>query len=178
MSSPSVFEFIPRGAIIHTFLVDKTNIVQGFPKPELYGTNNDPHFGRTIGRVANRIKGAKLDSLNGKSYSLVANENTNSLHGGSKGWGTLLWDGPKPVGVRTIPGLSGVPLNGGESVSFTLTSKDGDEGFPGTVEASVIYTVGTQTTADGKEAVVLGIEYEAKLVGDADETVINMTNHS
>ena len=45
------------------------------------------------------------------------------------------------------------------------------------MEASVVYTVGKQVQ-DGKEVIVLGIEYEAELVGDADETVINMTNHS
>jgi aldose 1-epimerase len=41
-----------------------------------------------------------------------------------------------------------------------------------------MYTAGTQKTTDGKEIAVLGIEYEAELVGGAEETVINMTNHS
>lgn len=153
------------------------NIVQGFPDQSHYQSHNDPFFGETIGRVANRIKGARLEGLNGgKTYSLAANNGPNNLHGGVVGWGKKIWNGPTPVGVRAIPGVEG-PVDGGESVKFTLVSPDGDEGFPGTVEASVVYTVGKQVK-DGKEVVVLGMEYEAELVGGADETAINMTNHS
>lgn len=68
--------------------------------------------------------------------------------------------------------------SGGESVRFSLTSDDGDEGFPGTVEVSVVYTAGKKTEGDGREVTVLGMEYEATLVGGAEETVVNMTNHS
>ncbi|KAI9147721.1 Bifunctional protein [Paramyrothecium foliicola] len=169
------FTFLPLGAIIQTFVVNGTNIVQGFPTQDQYVQHNGPYFGETIGRIANRIKGAKLDDVNGKSYELIANEGPNSLHGGKEGWGKRIWDGPKPVGTREIPGVEG--LKGGESVEFSLVSEDGDQGYPGTVETKVIYTTGTQDV-NGKEAVVLGIEYEAKLVGGADETVINLTNHS
>ncbi|OBT82339.1 hypothetical protein VE02_08808 [Pseudogymnoascus sp. 03VT05] len=178
MASPAAFEFLPLGAIIQTFNVGKTNIVQGFPTAELYQKYNGPFFGETIGRVANRIKGAKLDSLNGKSYALAANNGPNSLHGGDIGWGKREWAGPTPVGQREIPGLEGGKLTGGESVKFTLKSHDGEEGFPGDLEVSVIYTAGTQLTPEGKEVNVLAMEYQAELVGGADETVINMTNHS
>ncbi|KAB5545775.1 galactose mutarotase-like domain-containing protein [Coniochaeta sp. 2T2.1] len=172
----SEISFLPLGAIIQSLRVGDVDIVQGFPSQSLYESHNDPYFGETIGRVANRISNAKLDSLNGgKSYALAANNGPNNLHGGVVGWGKKIWDGPKPVGVKQIPGVAG--LDGGESVKFTLTSPDGDEGFPGTVEASVVYTAGKQTQ-DGQEVVVLGIEYEAELTGGADETVINMTNHS
>ncbi|KAB5518118.1 galactose mutarotase-like domain-containing protein [Coniochaeta sp. 2T2.1] len=172
----SEISFLPLGAIIQSLRVGDVDIVQGFPSQSLYESHNDPYFGETIGRVANRISNAKLNSLNGgKSYALAANNAPNSLHGGVVGWGKKIWDGPKPVGVKQIPGVDG--LEGGESVKFTLTSPNGDEGFPGTVEASVVYTAGKQTQ-DGKEVVVLGIEYEAELTGGADETVINMTNHS
>jgi aldose 1-epimerase len=168
--------FLPLGAIIQELRVGGVNIVQGFPEQSHYQSHNDPYFGETIGRVANRIKGARLENLNGgKVYSLAANNGPNNLHGGVVGWGKKIWNGPSPVGVRQIPGIEG--LDGGESVKFTLTSEDGDEGFPGTVEVSVVYTVGKQVQ-DGKEVVVLGMEYEAELVGGADETVINMTNHS
>ena len=69
-------------------------------------------------------------------------------------------------------------LEGGESVEFTLRSEDGDEGYPGTVDAKVTYTAGTQKEG-GKDVKVLGIEYEVKLVGDAvEETAVNVTNHS
>jgi aldose 1-epimerase len=179
MSSLSAdFEFLPLGAIIQSFLVGKINIVQGFPTQALYQSHNTPYFGETIGRVANRIKRGEIKSLNGKSYSLATNNGPNALHGGVAGWGKKIWNGPKPIGLRSIPGLEGGKFEGGESVKFTLRSEDGDEGYPGTVEASVIYTTGTQTTQDGKEVRVLGIEYEAELVGGAEETVISMTNHS
>lgn len=69
-------------------------------------------------------------------------------------------------------------MEGGESVVFKLKSEDGDEGYPGTVNVSCTYTAGTQTSADGKEVRVLGFEYEVELVGGADETVVNVTNHS
>jgi aldose 1-epimerase len=84
------------------------------------------------------------------------------------------------VGVREIPGLhEGGKLEGGESVKFTLRSEDGDEGYPGTVETSVLYTAGTQKSAEGKEVRVLGIEYEVQLVGnEVEETAVNVTNHS
>jgi aldose 1-epimerase len=168
--------FLPLGAIIQELRVGGVNIVQGFPEQSQYQSHNAPFFGETIGRVANRVKGAKLDSLNGgKTYTLTANDGSNNLHGGVVGWGKRIWNGPTPVGVRQIPGVEG--LDGGESVKFSLVSEDGDEGFPGTVEATVVYTVGKQVQ-DGKEVIVLGIEYEAELVGGADETVINMTNHS
>ncbi|KAI2631282.1 galactose mutarotase-like protein [Xylaria nigripes] len=169
--------FLPLGAIIKSFVVGGMNIVQGFPTQELYEAHNRPYFGETIGRVANRISNAKINSMNGgKSYSLAANEGPNTLHGGPKGWGKRIWDGPKPIGIRSIPGLAGA-LQGGESVQFTLRSEDGDEGFPGEVLAKVIYTTG-KIREGNKEAVVLGMEYEAELVGGAEETVINMTNHS
>ena len=58
LSAP--FQFLPLGAIIQTFLVGKVNIVQNFPKQSLYQSHNDPYFGETIGRVANRIKGGKI----------------------------------------------------------------------------------------------------------------------
>ncbi|KAI1851329.1 hypothetical protein JX265_000437 [Neoarthrinium moseri] len=167
---------LPLGAIIQSLTVAGVNIVQGFPTQELYKSHNGPYFGETIGRVANRTKNAKIDSLNGgKSYTLAANNGPNNLHGGIVGWGKRVWEGPKRVGIRNIPGVDG--LQGGESVEFTLKSEDGDEGFPGEVLVKVVYTSGTQNV-DGNTVTVLGMEYEAELTGGADETVINMTNHS
>lgn len=177
MSSPA-FAFLPTGAIIQSFVVGKTNIVQGFPSESQYPTHNSPYFGETIGRVANRIAGGVIQSLNGKSYKLAANDGPNALHGGPKGWSKKVWSGPELVGTKTIDGLEGA-LEGGESVKFSLKSDDGDEGYPGTVLTTVLYTTGTQKTAEGREVRVLSMEYEAQLVGDGvDETVINLTNHS
>lgn len=180
--SEPAFSFLPLGATIQTFRVGGTNIVQGFPTQDLYVSHNDPYFGETIGRVANRIGGARLDSLNGgRSYALAPNNGPNNLHGGVVGWGKRVWDGPTPVGVQDVEGLKAATgsglAEGGESVRFTLTSEDGDEGFPGEVKATVTYTAGTQRE-HGRDVTVLGIEYEAELVGGAEETVINMTNHS
>lgn len=169
--------FLPLGAIIQSFKVGGVDIVQGFPTQELYASHNSPHFGATIGRVANRISNAKIEGLNGgKTYSFVANNGPNTLHGGNVGWGKRIWKGPNPVGLRKIPGIEG-ELKGGETVEFTLTSEDGDEGFPGEILVKVFYTAG-KVIENGKEVTVLGQEYEAELTGGAEETVINMTNHS
>jgi aldose 1-epimerase len=178
MATDAPFSFLPLGAIIQSFIVGKTNLVQGFPKQEQYVSHNAPYFGETIGRVANRISDGKIDSLNGKSYSLAQNNGPNSLHGGLEGWGKKIWKGPAPVGIRKIDGLEG-QLEGGESVKFTLRSDDGDQGYPGTVDVSVVYTAGTQKSESGKEVKVLGIEYQVELVADeVEETVVNVTNHS
>ncbi|KFY41204.1 hypothetical protein V495_05025 [Pseudogymnoascus sp. VKM F-4514 (FW-929)] len=178
MAASAPFQFLPLGAIIQTFQVGRTNVVQGFPTAELYEKFNSPYFGETIGRTANRIKGAKIEFLNGKSYCLAANDGPNNLHGGVKGWGKRVWNGPLQTGNKEIPGLKGEKFAGETSVKFTLRSEDGDEGFPGDVDATVTYTTGTQVAPDGKKVHILAIEYQAELVGSADETVINMTNHS
>ncbi len=168
--------FLPFGTPIQSINVSGINLVQGFPEQSQYESYNEPYFGETIGRIANRTKGAKLDNLNGgKTYTLAANNGPNNLHGGIIGWGKKIWKGPTPVGIRAVPGIG--DIEGGESVKFSHVSPDGDEGFPGTVEVSVVYTVGTQQQ-DGKEVLVLAFEYEAELVDGADETVVNLTNHS
>lgn len=173
--SDAPIAFLPFGATIQTFKVKGINIVQGFDTQEQYAKYNGPYFGETIGRVANRISGAQVDNLSSKAWPLVNNDRGNTLHGGTTGWGKRIWSGPKPVGLREVPGVEG--LQGGESVEFTLVSEDGDEGFPGKVEVKVVYTSGTVTNEAGKEVLVLGIDYEAKLV-EGEETAINMTNHS
>lgn len=161
--SESAFKFLSQGALLQEFIVDGTNIVLGFPTPELYRSHNAPYFGETIGRTTNRIRDAKINDLNGKEYALYANDGPNCLHGGKEGWGKRAWDGPKPVN-----------RNGREGVYFSYLSKDGEEGYPGTVEGRVWYTAGKE---DGGKT-VLEIEYEAELVGDeCEETVIGMTNH-
>ena len=181
-SSPAPFQFLPLGAIIQAFLISKINIVQSFPTQALYSAHNAPFFGETIGRVANRIAGAKINNLNGKEYKLAANNGVNALHGGVVGWGKRVWEGPILKERRGIVGLEGGELGkgfeGGESVKFQLRSEDADEGYPGTVDVSVLYTAGTQKEG-GKEVRVLGIEYEVQLVGEeVEETVVNVTNHS
>jgi aldose 1-epimerase len=117
-------------------------------------TAKHPFYGVTAGRFANRIAAGRF-SLSGKEYSLATNDGANHLHGGAKGFNTYVWrsessEGPKGAGVK-----------------FSRTSPDGEEGYPGTLEASVSFTL----SADG----ALSIAYDART--DA-ETVVNLTNHA
>lgn len=163
----SVFTFLPLGAIIQKIQVRGLNIVQNFPTADLYRAYNEPYFGETIGRVANRISGAKINDLNGKSYPLAANNGPNSLHGGKLGWGKCQFEGPFSV-----------EHDRQQSVMFKYISPDGEEGYPGTVEVRVYYTASTGQQ-DGKQVTILKVEYEAELVGkeDIQETAVAMTNH-
>ena len=145
MADDSPVELLPLGAIIQTLRVAGQNIVQSLPSTEAYQAHNAPYFGETIGRVANRISGARLaPGLNGaaREYALAANNGPNTLHGGPVGWGKRVWDGPAPLGVR--PQVPGLPpfASGGESVRFALHSEHGDQGFPGDIDTTVTYTVG------------------------------------
>jgi aldose 1-epimerase len=166
----SVADFLPLGAIIHSFRVDGINIVQHFNKAEHYRDYNVPYFGETIGRVANRIKNATIENLNGRAYQLAANNGPNCLHGGLSGWGKKLWK-LHDVTERSIDCDLKVQWK------FGYQSKDGEEGFPGTVESTVTYTEGVESGPSGEEISVLEIEYEAELLSGADETVLAMTNH-
>ncbi len=108
-----------------------------------------------IGRVANRIAGAQFE-LDGVTYRLNANERKNSIHGGHKGFAQSVW---------AVEGTSS--KDGESSVQLGYLSKDGEEGFPGNLKTSVIYTL-----TDNNE---LRIDYEAA----ADKpTIVNLTNHA
>jgi aldose 1-epimerase len=108
-----------------------------------------------IGRVANRIANARF-TLDGVEYKLAANIPPHHIHGGMKGFGVVVWDAqPLPVGEHSA------------AVRFSYFSKDGEEGYPGNLTASVIYTV-----TDDNE---LRLEYEAT----ADKpTLVNLTSHA
>ena len=158
----SAFTFLAHGATIQEFRVADQNIVLGFPEAKFYKTHNSPYFGETIGRTTNRVKNSQISNLNGKTYQLKANDGPNSLHGGAKGWGKQDFEGPKPIN-----------RNGKEGVMFTTLSKDGDEGYPGTVKCTVWYVAGKEN-----EKTVLDVEYEVEFVGDeCAETVVGVTNH-
>ena len=160
------FSFLPQGGIIQEFKIGGKNIVLGFPSASSYKTKDSPFFGENIGRVANRISGAKINSLNGKSYSLAANNGPNSLHGGAQGWGKQDFDGPTKT-----------ERNGRDALLFKYTSKDGEEGYPGTVELRMWYITSLEKD-DGVEKTSLEIEYEVELVGnEVDETAVAVTNH-
>jgi aldose 1-epimerase len=164
LSPENNFSFLPQGAIIQEFKVQGHNIVQSFPRAELY--HDAPYFGETIGRTSNRIKSATIESLNGKSYKLAQNDGPNSLHGGKFGFGKRLFNGPVPI-----------ERNGREAVRFTYLSADGEEGYPGTVELRVWYTAWEEKEG-GMTKVCLEAEYEVEMVGDeCEETVVGITNH-
>jgi len=125
------------------------DIVLGYESLDGYTADPKSYFGSIVGRYGNRIAHATF-TLDGKRYDLPANDGVNTLHGGIKGFDKLVWKG------QEIP-------NG---VELTLVSKDGDQGFPGTLTARVRYTL---------EAHALKIEYFATTDKD---TVLNLTNHS
>lgn len=144
------------GRIVSVMVPDKDgkyrDVVHGFGSvSEYFPENNDNNFGATIGRYANRIGKAKF-TLDGKEYNLPVNNGENCLHGGPNSWDNRAFD---------------VVESNATHLKIALESKDGDNGFPGTVNATVTFTL----TADN----MIDIQYEA--VTDAP-TVINMTNHS
>jgi aldose 1-epimerase len=112
------------------------------------------YFGATIGRFANRISGARF-SLSGKVYSLSLNDRPNSLHGGAQGFDKRVWQ------------VESTQSGDSASVTLTLTSPAGDQGYPGTLHVKERYSL--------DEAGVLSVDYTATT--DAP-TVVNLTNHS
>lgn len=113
-----------------------------------------PFFGAIAGRYGNRIGKAKF-KLNGAEYKLAVNNGENSLHGGRKGFDKYVWQ------AREVPAKEGVALE------LKHSSPDGDEGYPGKLEVTVVYTL----TNDN----ALRIDYDATTDKD---TVVNLTNHS
>ena len=128
------------------------DVVLGFDNLPDYMKYNT-YFGALVGRYANRIGGAKF-TLDGKVYHLPVNNGPNSLHGGIKGFDKKVWTATEIPGDE--PGLE-----------LTCLSKDGEEGYPGNLQAKVVYTL---TKDNG-----LKIDYSATTDKD---TVINLTNHS
>jgi aldose 1-epimerase len=128
----------------------KADIVLGHSSLAGYTTGKDMYFGAIVGRYGNRIAHGSF-KLDGKTYQVPKNDNgINMLHGGTVGFDRLVWQG------RAIP----------DGVEMTLVSKDGDQGFPGTLTAHVRYTLHHNA---------LRIDYSMSTDKD---TVVNLTNHS
>lgn len=130
------------------------NVTLGFDALDGY-LGPDPYFGALVGRYGNRIAKAQFE-LDGKTYTLAANNGPNHLHGGKVGYNDRLWKSA-PID----------PKDGTVGVALTYISPDGEEGYPGELTVRVIYTL------DDKNQ--LTIEYSAQ---SSKATPINLTNHA
>ena len=144
------------GVITHWTAPDKDgkfeDIVLGFDSLAGYFTP-PPYFGAIIGRYGNRIAKGKF-TLDGKNYQLAKNNGENHLHGGLIGYDKVLWNAE--------------PIEGEESaLKLTYLSKDGEEGYPGNLNITVVYTLLKDNS--------LKMDYSATT---DKATVINLTNHS
>jgi aldose 1-epimerase len=149
---------IPYGAIIVSIRVpdrrgDLADVVLGFDDLQGY-LERSRYFGAVVGRYGNRIANGRF-SLDGRTYQLATNNGPNHLHGGVKGFDKVVWraqaDRPE----------------GGTRVVFSYTSRDGEEAYPGTLNARVTYEVNERNE--------LSVEYEATT--DAP-TPVNLTQHT
>lgn len=128
------------------------DVVLGFDDVAGYESKDNQYFGCTAGRVANRIAGGKF-TLDGRTHQLATNNAPNHLHGGERGFGQRLW--------------SAVIVPNEASVVFQYVSPDGEEGYPGQVVATLVYSL-----TEGNDLV---LNYTA--VSDA-ATPVNLTHHS
>ena len=138
---------ISYGAAIARFKVFGTDIVGGYDTLDGY-IKDDSHQGAIIGRVANRVGGAKF-VMDGREYRLPNNDGNNCLHGGV-GFDRRIWQAEQ----------------NGNSVTFRYTSADGEEGFPARLEVEVTYTL---------KGTAIAIDYRAIPDG---KTPIALTNHT
>jgi aldose 1-epimerase len=127
----------------------RASVVLGFADPASHGAHR-LFLGTTVGRVANRIAGGRF-VLGGREYRLPTNDGQNHLHGGFDGFDRAVWRAER-IDANTV--------------GFALTSPDGDQGYPGTLDVGVTYTL---------EPNGLRLDYEA--VTDR-ATPVNLTNHS
>ena len=132
---------------------EMANIALGFDNLADYEAKS-PYFGCITGRFANRIANGKF-SLDGEAYTLATNDGTNHLHGGLVGFNKQVWQAQE------------VARENGVGVALSYSSADGEEGYPGTLDVMVTYTL---TDNDA-----LTIDYMATT---DKATVVNLTNHS
>lgn len=130
------------------------DVILGFDNLKGYLGPNDPFFGATIGRYANRIANGTF-TLDGKTYHIPTNDGPNALHGGPNGFDKQIWHGKL---MKTPQGYA---------AELTYLSPNGQEGFPGNMHVTVRYTLENNDS--------LRIDYTATTDQD---TVINLTNHS
>ncbi|MBV9817777.1 MAG: galactose mutarotase [Solirubrobacterales bacterium] len=133
---------------------DLAGYVANDATPQPTGGSGTTYFGATIGRYANRIANGTF-TLNGTTYHLPINNGPNTLHGGTDAWNEQVWSAQTSTAGGTA------------ALALTYVSPDGQDGFPGTVTATVTFSLG--------KANALRIHYHATTTAP---TVINMTNHS
>jgi len=143
------------GTVTQLFTKDKEgvfgDVILGYDSLTGFLQKGNPYFGCLVGRYANRIANGNF-TIDGKTYQLAKNDNGQSLHGGIKGFDKVVWNVEKQ--------------QGDSSLKLTYLSKDGEEGYPGNVSISVVYTLRSDNA--------LAISYEAT----TDKTTpINLTNH-
>ena len=131
----------------------RTNINAGFPTIDGY-LQRHPYFGSTVGRFCNRIANGKF-SIDGKSYALFVNNGPNHLHGGKIGFDQLLWSTERLLCENSV------------GLRFSLTSPDGQEGYPGTLHVTADYVWDNENT--------LSIRFQAST---DQATHVNLTNHA
>jgi aldose 1-epimerase len=129
------------------------DVVLGFDSLAGY-VKSSPYFGAVVGRYGNRIAKGRF-SLDGTTYALAINNGPNALHGGVRGFDKVVWSADT---MHTAAG---------PRVTFRHVSKDGDEGYPGTLTVAVSYTL--------TEANTVEIGYEATT---DKATPVNLTQHS
>lgn len=133
----------------------KTDVVLGFDSLQAYidsySLPSAPYFGAIIGRYSGRIKKGRF-AIDGKKYRAAANHGEHTLHGGSTGFGQVVWQ------------VENVSAN---AITLSHISPDGDQGFPGELAVHVSYTI----TEDNK----LVVQYWAQTTKD---TILNLTQHS
>ena len=143
------------GRLVSLIVPDKngrlTDVVVGFDDVDKYRKSTEPYFGATIGRFGNRIAKGRF-TLEGKEFQLSINNGLNTLHGGKKGFQDVVWDADQPNEQKVI---------------FSYLSKDMEEGFPGSLNAKVTYTLTEDNT--------LQMDYRATT---DKKTVVNLTNHA
>jgi aldose 1-epimerase len=145
------------GAIVVSLEVPDRNgkpgdIVFGFDTLDEY-LKGHPYFGCIVGRYGNRIAKGRF-MLDGARYELAVNNGPNHLHGGTKGFDKVLWDA-EPVKQDDAVG-----------VKLIYLSKDGEEGYPGNLQCTVIYTLNNLN------------EFKVSYEAETDKrTPINLTHH-
>ncbi len=147
--------FINQGAKLVSLVVPSrdawVDVVLGHDSAQEYLDSEEAYFGAICGRYANRIAQGKF-SIDGTEYTLAINNGPNALHGGIKGFNSIIWTAEKRAENQ---------------VCFSYTSPDGEEGYPGNLNLKVVYTLTNMNS--------LEIEYFATT---DKATVLNITNHS